>query len=616
MTSMCSIASSRAVNETSGFPSPMSIEGMSRRRFLTRSVGAALATPVFWTPAMRAVMPQPAAATPVEKGLDAYIVEYMKAMNAPGMSLGLTDSNKIVRTAGYGFADVDKRIAVDERHLFEIGSITKSFVALVLLQMHDEGKLDLQKPVLDYLPELPIDTPFGPITIHHLLTHTSGLPNNLGVFLGDPNARVVQGFKPGEHFHYCNTGFGILGLLAEKLDGCSWRECVQARILTPLEMTETVGVISTASRGRAAVGYQPFWDDQVYPRQGRLSPAPNLVMDDTAGCIASTPNDMARYARMLLNHGQGPNKRIVSEQSFSLMSTPYIKAPEFSETASYGYGIAVDTLDGHKILRHTGGMVAFASSIHVDLDGGVAAFASINAMQGYRPKAVTEYAVRLLRAERERKALPMAPAIANSLEVDNAADYAGTFTDGDKRKLEFAIEGKRLSLLHEGNTIPLQHTQDDNFISSIEGVWTNHPFVFNRAQVESSKSGTQPANASAAPNGDSQKPTGPVVEVSFGSDWYVNGKYSGPRNFTVPKEYEAFAGRYRSESPWGGDALVYVSKDQLMLDGNPLHRIGARLFRIGDEEWVPDTAEFLCIFEGKPRILRVTGMDFWRVEIG
>ena len=76
------------------------------------------------------------------------------------------------------------------------------------------------------------------------------------------------------------------------------------------------------------------------------------------------------------------------------MSTPYIKASEFSETASYGYGIAVDTLDGHKILRHTGGMVVFASSIHVDLDGGVAAFASINAMQGYRPTAVTEYAVR------------------------------------------------------------------------------------------------------------------------------------------------------------------------------------------------------------------------------
>jgi CubicO group peptidase (beta-lactamase class C family) len=590
----------------------MPIEGMNRRLFLTRSASAAVAVPIFWTAAMRAAMPQPAAATPLDKDLDGYIIEYMKAMNAPGMTLGLTDSSKTVRTAGYGFADMDKHIAVNEHHLFQIGSITKSFVALVLLQMRDEGKLDLQKPVLDYLPELPVDTPFGPITVHHLLTHTSGLPNNLGVFLGDPGARLVQGYKPGEHFYYCNTGFAILGLLAEKLDGCPWRECVQSRIFTPLEMTETVGVISTASRGRAATGYEAFWEDQVYPRQGRLAPAPNLVMDDTAGCIASTPGDMARYARMLLNHGLSPNKRIVSEESFTLMSTPYIKAPEFSETASYGYGIAVDTLDGHKILRHTGGMVAFASSIHVDLDGGVAAFASINAMQGYRPTAVTEYAVRLLRAERESQKLPAAPAIRSPLEVDNAADYAGTFTDNDSRKLEFVAEGKRLFLVDKANRVPLQHTHGDSFISTLEGVWANHTFVFSRVKVESPKSETQPASASAE---ESQKKPGPVAEVSFGSDWYVNNKYSGPHSFTVPKEYAALVGRYHSESPWGGDASVYVLKDQLMLEGNPLNRVGARLFRMGDEDWVPDTAEFLCFFEGKPRIVRIAGMDFWRVAI-
>jgi D-alanyl-D-alanine carboxypeptidase len=593
----------------------MSIEGISRRLFLTHSAGAALAIPVFWTAAMREAMPQPAAATTVEKDLDAYVVEYMRAMNAPGMTLGLTDSSKTLRTACYGFADVDKRVPVNERHLFQIGSITKSFVALVLLQMRDEGKLDLQAPVLDYLPELPIDAPFGPITTHHLLTHTSGLPDNLGIFLSDPDARLVQGFKPGEHFHYCNTGFGILGLLAEKLDGRPWRECVQARILTPLQMTDTVGVIDTASRGRAAIGYQPFWDDQVYPRQGRLSPAPNLVMDDTAGCIASTPGDMARYAHMLLNHGQGLHKRIVSEESFALMSTPYIKAPEFSETASYGYGIAVDTLDGHKILRHTGGMVAFASSIHIDLDGSVATFASINAMQGYRPTAVTEYAVRLLRSQREAKTLLKAPAIANPLDVDNASDYAGRFTNDNGGKLEFVVEGKRLLLADKGNRIPLQHTHDDSFISTIEGVWADHTFVFSRMKVETAKSGAQTATASPADKGDSQEKPGPVVEVSFGSEWYANAKYSGPRSFTVPKEYSALAGRYRSESPWGGNALVYVLKDQLMLEGNTLHRIGGWLFRLGDEEWIPDTAEFLRFFEGKPRILRVTGMDFWRVEI-
>jgi hypothetical protein len=181
--------------------------------------------------------------------------------------------------------------------------------------------------------------------------------------------------------------------------------------------------------------------------------------------------------------------------------------------------------------------------------------------------------------------------------------------------VHFAVEGKQLFLAAEGKRIPLQHTHGDNFISTIEGVFTNHTFIFGRAPAESAKSRTQPATTSGAGNGDSHEKPGPVVEVSYGSDWYVNAKYSGPRSFTAPKEYAALAGRYRSESVWGGDTLAYVLKGQLMLDGKTLQRMGGSLFRLGDEEWVPDTAEFLRVFEGKPRILRIAGMDFWRVEI-
>ncbi len=585
------------------FPSTMEIGRLSRRAFLRRSAASCLVAggaSILWSDAARAVMPMPAPAGPANEELDSYVAAYMRAMNAPGMTLGLTDATATARTAGYGFADVDLRIPVNESHLFQIGSITKSFVALVLLQLHDEGKLDLQKPILDYLPGLPIATEFGPITVHHLLTHTSGLPDYGEVFLSDPSARLVQGFKPGEHFHYCNAGFSILGLLASKLDGRPWRQCVQARILTPLEMTATMPVLSTAARDRSAVGYEPFWDDQVYPRQGRLAPAPNLVMDTTDGCIASTAGDMAIYLRMLLNRGQGPHGRIVSEESFARMATPYVKAADFSQTASYGYGIAVDTLDGHKILRHTGGMVAFASSIHADLDGGVAAFASINAMQGYRPTAVTEYALRLLRAERESKPLPAAPAIADPLDVENASEYAGTFASGTEPGMTIVAEGTRLYALDNGKRIPLQHAGGDNFISTVEGVLAQHTVVFGRAKPGVSNS--------AEP--------WPVVEVSYGSQWYVNAKYTGPQSFTAPSEYAAFAGHYRTDSAWAGDLWVYVLKGRLMLGGEPLEPIGTALFRVGNESWSPEMAEFLHFFEGKARLLKFGGTDFWRIEVG
>ncbi|HEY2860237.1 MAG TPA: serine hydrolase domain-containing protein, partial [Terracidiphilus sp.] len=366
----------------------MSTQRFSRRTFLSTS--AAAGASLFWTPDTLAQMPMPPASTPLDEKFDGYVAAYMPAMNAPGLTFGLTDANETLRTASYGFANIDQRAPVTTDHLFQIGSITKSFVALVLMQLRDENKVEVNKPVLDYLPDLPVVTGFGPVTVHHLLTHTSGLPDNLGLFSADPAARLVQGFKPGEHFHYCNAGFDILGLLAAKFDGRPWRLCVAERIFKPLGMSQTKGVITTADRALGATGYEAFWDDQVYPRQGKLAVAPNMVMDDTAGCIASTAGDMARYLRMLLNGGKHSGGRIVSEESFRLMTTPYIKAEEFSATANYGYGIAVDTLEGHKILRHTGGMVAFASSMHIDLDAGVAAFASINAMQGYRPTAVTE----------------------------------------------------------------------------------------------------------------------------------------------------------------------------------------------------------------------------------
>ena len=552
---------------------------------------------------------------PAQASLDTYIADYMKAMNAPGLTLGLADAANTLRSAAYGFADLDLRLPVNESHLFQIGSITKSFVALVLLQLRDEGRLDLERPILDYLPGLPIVTGFGPITTHHLLTHTSGLPDYGTVFLSDPSARLVQGFKPGEHFHYCNAGFSMLGLLAAKLDGRPWTESLEARILRPLEMTETTAVLSTEVRGRTAVGYEPFWDDQVYPRQGRLAPAPNLVTDDTDGCIASTPGDMAKYLRMLVNRGQGPQARIVSEEGFSRMATPYIKAPDFSETASYGYGIAVDTLDGHKILRHTGGMVAFASSIHVDLDGGVAAFASINAMQGYRPTAVTEHAVRLLRAERESKPLPAKPPIADPIEVENAADYAGVFTFDTESGLTFASEGMRLFVLNNGKRIPLQHAGGDQFISTAPGDFAEHTLVFGREKEGAQQGESKPPKAPASNSSGSKAELKPVVEVSYGSSWYVNSKYSGPRSIAAPQDHELYVGRYHSDSAWGGDARVYVLKDHLMLEGEPLAPMGARLFRIGDESWSPETAEFCHVFEGKARLLKVGGLDFWRIEV-
>src|SRR5580698_7674706 len=106
------------------------MDSLSRRSFLTRSAATVAATgsSLFWTPSAQAEMPKPKADTLLEEKLDAYITAYMPAMNAPGLTLGLTDASKTLRTGGYGYANVDQRLAVDTSHLCQIGSITKSFV--------------------------------------------------------------------------------------------------------------------------------------------------------------------------------------------------------------------------------------------------------------------------------------------------------------------------------------------------------------------------------------------------------------------------------------------------------------------------------------------------------
>src|SRR5262249_42468681 len=131
--------------------------------------------------------------------------------------------------------------------------------------------------------------------------------------------------------------------------------------------------------------------DRPYPRNGRLVEAAGFFSDSAAGSVSSTAKDMGKYMAMIVNKGMGPKGRIISEEAFAKFSTAYIKAEDFSPTSSYGYGIAVDTLDQHKILRHTGGMISFMSAIQMDLEEGVGVFASINAQQGYRPNPVCMY---------------------------------------------------------------------------------------------------------------------------------------------------------------------------------------------------------------------------------
>ena len=521
--------------------------------------------------------------------LDEYIGRHMTDIGAPGMTLAIANRDGALRISSYGFADTKANLRVTPDTIFQIGSISKSFVALTLLQQRQEGKLDLNKPIVEILPWLKISSQFAPITTHHLLNHSSGLPAApllLDALLGE----LWTTYAPGNRFLYSNTGYNILGFIVEAVEKRPFSETVTTRLLKPLGMTASSAVITNETRRRSAVGYGPFNRDRPNPFKAPLAESIWLEMDMAAGSIASTPGDMAKYVRMLLNRGALPNGRILSEESFDLFSKPSIKSPFRGEDASYGYGLWTSDMAGHTRLRHTGGMVAFSSSIDVDMTSGVGAFASVNASLrgGYRPVAVTRYAMDLLNAAMTDKPLPDAPASSPSpVDIANAADYAGTYTTVDGNKLELVADGTKLFLIHRGERIQLERGGADSFI-------VKHPDfeIYTLGFVR-----------------DPQKA---VTEAHHGANWYMGAKYSGPKTFDTPKEWQAYVGHYTNDSAWYGDFRVVLRKGQLYLSGQ--QRLTPRpdgTFGLGEPDQ-PDRISFETIIDGRAMRASYSGIIFRR----
>ncbi len=302
---------------------------------------------------------------------------------------------------------------------------------------------------------------------------------------------------------------------------------------------------------------------------------------------------------------------MVSKEAFTAFSTPHIAAEEFGPGASYGYGIAIDTLDGHKRLRHTGGMVSFMSALHLDLDAGLGAFASINAQQGYRPNPVAQYGLQVLRAASERKAPPRAPRADTSAEVADAAGYAGTYTAPNGQSMTIAAENAGLVLLDAGRRIPLQAVGEDQFLAA-EAPFDLYPLLFGRA------SGMPAAGASAADSAPVGKAPAvtlpPVVELAIGPDWFANARYTGPKNEIAAPQLAPYAGLYYNSDPWAGATRIVLRRGRLWVGGAlPLEPIGAHLFRLADEPSSPETAEFRDLVGGYAQMLLFDGAVLKRI---
>ncbi|MBI1366633.1 MAG: serine hydrolase [Alphaproteobacteria bacterium] len=511
-----------------------------------------------------------------------YVDQHRADWGLPGMTVCVVDRDGFAGYVTSGWANVDRRVKVGPDHLFQIGSISKMMGALAIWTLIDEGALSPDARVKTLLPELPLNGG-DDVVLQHLLNHTSGLPDYPPLF---PEGGLWTGYAAGSHWSYSNTGYLIAGLIGARAAKRFFTDLLAERVLTPLSMTQSVAGMREEDRERYAQGYEYAFQDRPPFRPGPMRAAPWVDSDDPAGCVAATGRDMGYFLKFLIRLCEGKGAPILSDAAAQRFLADPADAPGWADGVQYGNGIARIVVDGRRYLHHTGGMVSFSSSLHVDMEAGVAAFASSNVHNGlgYRPRDVTQYACALMRGLREKTAAP-SPKPTRPI-VDRPTRYVGVFTAADGDSFEIVARADRIVMRRRGGESDMQPAGED-FFACREADFA----------VTGIKFDLENESARRAWAGETEYAADPAAG------------YRPP----APAAMKALAGRYDTDDPWRGLFYVYARDGKLWLNNtDELVPLGNGEWRVGEKEWSPERIRFDGFIDGRPLRVMFSGAPYMR----
>jgi CubicO group peptidase (beta-lactamase class C family) len=303
-------------------------------------------------------------------GFDAFARQALIDWKCDGFAIAVVQDGKVILSKGYGLRNMKQNLPVTEKTLFAIGSATKSFTVTAMGALVDQGKLDWDKPVRDYLPDFKMWDPFATerMTPRDLVTHRSGLPRHDLMWYNSPFSREelfsrLRYLEPNKDFRttfqYQNLMFMTAGYLAGHVAGTTWEDLINRTIFTPLGMTGSNFSVADSQRSSDySLGYQVVNDVVVD------MPFRNINAIGPAGSINSNIEDMTKYVMMHLAKGKG----VVSATNEMQMMTPQmaIAAPspdkELGDLA-YGMGFFVTSYRGHKFVHHGGNIDGFSALV-------------------------------------------------------------------------------------------------------------------------------------------------------------------------------------------------------------------------------------------------------------
>lgn len=527
---------------------------------------------------------------------------HLPVSHAAGAAIAVTDRHETLGVVVRGFADVASGAPVRPETRFMIGSISKGFAAMVVMQEVEAGNIDLHVSVNELLPWLELPEPFAPITMHHLMTHTGGLgigtedaPTGLGaaVRLRD----IPPTFPPGERFWYSNDGYKLVGLVLEAISGMPLHRLLHQRILEPLEMTGSVASIDDSVRTDLATGYEPMFTDRPAQLRHPLVPATFTVSNTADGSIVSSVVDMAAYARLLLNRGRGPEGEILSQEMFAQMTSPLIGMPDDPGT-SYGYGLDVGRNDHGPWIGHSGGMVGYTAYLAVEEDSGIGIVILQNG--GGSKAGLTQAALDAVRAclRDQAPSAPWPPPAATS--IPDAPAFAGDYLSEDGDILGVRVEDDGLNVVLGGASARLERDPlgepGDTFV-------VVHPEL----ELFALRFG--------------RDADGRVIEAFHGNAWFRGDRYEGEEPDPWPEEWSAYPGLYRNDDPWCPTLRFVLRKGRLALqwpvelsdeEGEvELRPLGDGWFAAG-EPWQPRRIRFDRIVDGMAVIAEFNGGRWYR----
>lgn len=440
---------------------------------------------------------------------ETYAEKVMKESHLPGVVVGLARYGEPFYKKSFGYRDVENQLKVTSDTVFAIGSITKSFTCVALMQLQEKGRLSLHDPIKKYLPDFHLKNGkyVDQMTIHHFMTHTSGIPDlqtfpmvlyeslTEDDFRYDPTIRgnkeafqPIQTYeeylvhisqldfellgKPGEQWHYSNDCYGLLGAIIEQVSGLNFEKYVHEHILEPLgmkrtsffldefhDMDVTKIYVSREQNGKiAVVPSQNWWDTPV---------------QRASGFLKSTISDMLKFMELFRTGGKVGAERILTNDSVKQMTEVHIwRNPIIKQ--GYGYGLSiVPDYHGAKLVEHAGGIKGGGAQMYIIAEKGLTGIVLTNFLST-APTAIMNGAFNFIESRSPEASHVIYD---NSVGEEEVSQYVGHY-QSKSMNLSLSVELKKnqLQTYVLGSPIGLKPIDKDIFL--LEG--TMDCVKFNR----------------------------------------------------------------------------------------------------------------------------------------